>query len=292
MKHFPNKKPPKTNNQGNFEGIVTNLLRRYDEHAENETYRAKLEPYFSSQTCPDCAGTRLRPESRAVTVAGKNIITISQFPLNELDAWLKTLPPQFSTQEMLIAVAHPELTWKIRINRLLEVGVGYLTLERSSPSLSAGEAQRLRLASLLGSGLTGVLYVLDEPTIGLHQSDTQSLIRVLRRLRDLGNTVLVIEHDLEMMHAADYLVDIGPGAGKHGGEIVAAGTPEEVMRNPASLTGKYLSGALIRPDAGTSPTLQWARIDHSQRASVQSSECHRFHTFAYAGGYHWCIGFG
>jgi excinuclease ABC subunit A len=241
MKHFPNKKPPKTNNQGSFEGIVTNLLRRYDEHAENETYRAKLEPYFFSQTCPDCAGTRLRPESRAVTVAGKNIITVSQFPLNDLDAWLKTLAPQFSSQEMLIAVAILD-DLEERLHRLLEVGVGYLTLERSSPSLSAGEAQRLRLASLLGSGLTGVLYVLDEPTIGLHQRDTQSLIRVLRRLRDLGNTVLVIEHDLEMMRAADYLVDIGPGAGKHGGEVVASGTPEEVMHNSASLTGKYLSG--------------------------------------------------
>jgi excinuclease ABC subunit A len=241
MKHFPDKKPPKTNNQGSFEGIVTNLLRRYDEHAENEAYRAKLEPYFSSQTCPDCAGTRLRPESRAVTVAGKNIITVSRFPLNDLDAWLKTLAPQFSSQEMLIAVAILD-DLDERLHRLLEVGVGYLTLERSSPSLSAGEAQRLRLASLLGSGLTGVLYVLDEPTIGLHQRDTQSLIRVLRRLRDLGNTVLVIEHDLEMMRAADYLVDIGPGAGKHGGEVVAAGTPEEVMHNSASLTGQYLSG--------------------------------------------------
>ncbi|BCY18214.1 excinuclease ABC subunit A [Leptolinea sp. HRD-7] len=241
LKHFPGVKPPRTNAQGNFEGIVTNMLRRYDEHADNEAYRQKLEPYFASQVCPDCGGTRLRPESRAVTVAGRTIIDISQLPLNELDAWLKSLPTGFSTQETLIG--GPIINdLDDRIHRLLEVGVGYLTLERSSPTLSAGEAQRLRLASLLGSGLTGVLYVLDEPTIGLHQRDTQSLIRVLRRLRDLGNTVLVIEHDLEMMHAADYLIDIGPGAGKYGGEVVACGTPEEVMRNPASLTGKYLSG--------------------------------------------------
>jgi len=241
MKHFPGVKPPKTNAQGNFEGIVTNMLRRYDEHASNEAYREKLEPYFASQTCPDCGGTRLRPESRAVTVSGRTIIDITQLPLNELDAWLKSLLPQFSAQEMLIG--GPILNdLDDRIHRLLEVGVGYLTLERSSPTLSAGEAQRLRLASLLGSGFTGVLYVLDEPTIGLHQRDTQSLIRVLRRLRDLGNTVLVIEHDLELMRAADYLIDIGPGAGKHGGEVIAFGTPEEVMRNPASLTGLYLSG--------------------------------------------------
>jgi len=240
-RHFPTKKPPKTNAQGNFEGIVTNLLRRYDEHAGNETYLAKLEPYFASQTCPDCEGTRLQPESRKVTVNGKTIITVSNLPLNELHTWLKSLPPTLSDQEMLIA--QPILDdLEERVGRLLEVGVGYLTLERSSPTLSAGEAQRLRLAALLGSGLTGVLYVLDEPTIGLHQRDTGNLIRVLYRLRDLGNTVLVVEHDLEMMRAADHLIDIGPGAGKHGGEIVAAGTPQEVMRNPASLTGRYLSG--------------------------------------------------
>ncbi len=184
-KYFPDKKPPKTNNQGSFEGIVTNLLRRYDDHASNEAYRAKLEPYFSSQRCPDCEGTRLRPESRVMTVAGKTIITISRLPLNELDAWLKSLPPTFSDQEILIGRAILD-DLEERVRRLLEVGVGYLTLERSSPTLSAGEAQRLRLASLLGSGLTGVLYVLDEPTIGLHQRDTQNLIRVLRRLRDLG----------------------------------------------------------------------------------------------------------
>jgi excinuclease ABC subunit A len=246
-KHFPEKKPPRTNAQGSFEGIVTNLLRRYDEHASNESYRAKLEPYFSSQPCPDCEGTRLRPESRAVTVAGETIIGISTLPLKDLDDWLKSLPKLFSPQEMVIAGA---ILYDLeeRVGRLLEVGVGYLTLERSSPTLSAGEAQRLRLAMLLGSGLTGVLYVLDEPTIGLHQRDTRNLIRVLRRLRDLGNTVLVIEHDLEMMREADYLVDIGPGAGKHGGEVVAFGTPEAVMRNPESLTGLYLSGVKNVPE--------------------------------------------
>lgn len=239
--HFPGVKPPVTNNQGRYEGVITNLLRRYDEHAENETYREKLDQYFTIQTCPDCSGTRLKAESRIVTVTDKTIIEVEKLPLNELDAWLKGLPQHLSTQEMLIA--HPILDdLDARVGRLLEVGVGYLTLERASPSLSAGEAQRLKLASLLGSGLTGVLYILDEPTIGLHQRDTQRLVKVLYRLRDLGNTVLVVEHDLELIRAADYIVDIGPGAGKNGGRIMAVGTPEELMQNPDSITGSYLSG--------------------------------------------------
>jgi excinuclease ABC subunit A len=239
--HFPGVKPPATNAQGRFEGVVTNLQRRYDEHADNEGYRERLNPYFATQICPDCNGKRLRPESRVVTVASDDIITIAQLPLNELAAWLKSLPACFTKEEMLIA--QPILgDLRERISRLVEVGAGYLTLERASPSLSAGEAQRLRLASLLGSGLTGVLYVLDEPTIGLHQRDTLRLINVLRRLRDLGNTVLVVEHDLEFIKAADYLVDVGPGAGKHGGQIVAAGTPAEVAQNSASPTGAFIAG--------------------------------------------------
>ena len=201
---------------------------------------------FTTQPCLDCEGTRLRPESRAVKVAGESIVTVSQLPLNDLAAWLKRLPPHFTAEEMLIARPILDDLYE-RIGRLLEVGVGYLTLERSSPSLSAGEAQRLRLAALLGSGLTGVLYVLDEPTIGLHPRDTQRLINVLRRLRDLGNTVLVVEHDLELIKAADYLVDMGPGAGKHGGQIVAAGTPDEVAKTKDSLTGAFIAGTMTVP---------------------------------------------
>ncbi len=218
----------------------------------NAAYREKLEHLFTSQPCLDCEGTRLRPESRAVTVAGESIITVSQLPLNDLDAWLKTLPPHFTAEEMLIARPILDDLYE-RVGRLLEVGVGYLTLERSSPTLSAGEAQRLRLAALLGSGLTGVLYVLDEPTIGLHSRDTHRLINVLRRLRDLGNTVLVVEHDLELIKAADYLVDVGPGAGKHGGQIVAAGTPAEVSRTKGSLTGAFIAGTDDRADSRTPP---------------------------------------
>lgn len=272
--HFPGKKPPATNNQGRYEGVITNLLRRYDEHAENETYREKLDQYFTIQTCPDCNGTRLKAESRIVTVNGKTIIEIEKLPLNELDAWLKALPLQLSTQEMLIArPIFDDLD--TRVGRLLEVGVGYLTLERASPSLSAGEAQRLKLASLLGSGLTGVLYILDEPTIGLHQRDTQRLIKVLYRLRDLGNTVLVVEHDLELIRSADYVVDIGPGAGKNGGRIMAVGTPEELMLNSDSITGAYLSGRKTVPvptcprkSKGKSLTISGAKQYNLQNISV------------------------
>ena len=245
-RHFPNVKPPATNAQGRFEGVVTNLQRRYDEHATNAAYREKLEHYFTSQPCMACEGTRLRPESRAVKLAGESIVMVSQLPLNDLDAWIKSLPPHFTSEEMLIARPILDDLYE-RVGRLLEVGVGYLTLERSSPTLSAGEAQRLRLAALLGSGLTGVLYVLDEPTIGLHPRDTHRLINVLRRLRDLGNTVLVVEHDLDLIKAADYLIDIGPGAGKHGGQIVAAGKPAEVSKTKESLTGAYIAETLSVP---------------------------------------------
>jgi excinuclease ABC subunit A len=245
-RHFPEAKPPATNAQGRFEGVVTNLQRRYDEHASNAAYREKLDHLFNVQPCLECNGTRLRPESRVVTVAGESIVTISELPLDELDVWLKSLPQHFTAEEMRIARPILDDLFE-RVERLLEVGVGYLTLERSSPTLSAGEAQRLRLAALLGSGLTGVLYVLDEPTIGLHSRDTQRLINVMRRLRDLGNTVLVVEHDLELIKAADYLIDVGPGAGKHGGQIVAAGTPAEVSSSEKSLTGAYIAEAMNVP---------------------------------------------
>jgi excinuclease ABC subunit A len=242
LRHFPNVKPPATVAKGRFEGVITNLQRRYDEHANNAAYREKLEHLFSTQECMDCSGTRLRPESRAVTVAGETIITISKLPLNELDAWVRSLPPHFTAEEMRIGRPILDDLYE-RIGRLLDVGVGYLSLERSSPTLSAGEAQRLRLASLLGSGLTGVLYILDEPTIGLHSRDTQRLINVMRRLRDLGNTVLVVEHDLDLIKAADYLIDVGPGAGKHGGYIVAAGSPKEVSQSKESITGAFINGS-------------------------------------------------
>ena len=249
-RHFPGVEPPATVRQGRFEGIAANVLRRYADHVHqhiNEAdYRDRLADLVVTETCPDCGGTRLRPESRAVTVDGQTIIAVSRLSLDELGAWLAGLPAVLSPDEML--VAGPILVdLGASIGRLVEAGAGYLTLERAAPSLSAGEAQRLRLASLLGSGLSGVLYVFDEPTIGLHARDTHRLIDVLRRLRDLGNTVLVIEHDLEMIAAADHVVDFGPGAGKHGGQVVAAGTPAEVAGQPGSVTGDYLAGRAAIP---------------------------------------------
>ncbi len=278
-RHYPDVAPPATVRQGRFEGIATSLLRRYaehvSEHAGEAGYRDKLEDYLVIQTCPDCEGTRLRPESRVVTVDGQSILALSRLPLETLGAWVADLPAALSPDGQ--RVAEPVLVnLRDGIARLVEVGAGYLTLERSSPTLSAGEAQRLRLASLLGSGLSGVLYVFDEPTIGLHQRDTHRLIGVLRRLRDLGNTVVVIEHDLDMIAAADFVVDFGPGAGTHGGQVVAAGTPAEVMRQPESRTGAYLAGRASlpiperrRPVGDDALTIRGARAHNLRNLTVR-----------------------
>jgi excinuclease ABC subunit A len=195
------------------------------------------------QACPECEGTRLRPEARLVRVAGQGIVEVSRLSLGELAAWIAGLQAALPAGDWLIA--EPIVVdLQERVRRLVEIGLGYLTLERATPSLAAGEAQRLRLAALLGSGLTGVLYVLDEPTIGLHARDVPRLVKMLRALRDLGNTVLVIEHDRDLVAAADWVVDFGPGAGRLGGQIVVAGTPETVAACPASITGQTLAKLL------------------------------------------------
>ncbi len=268
--HFPQIEPPTTVNRGRFEGIANTLLRRYAEHIQDTDYLEKMAEFIETHTCPDCGGTRLRAESRAITVAGRNIIALTQLPLGELAAWLEALPAAFSADEMLIA--RPILDdLHERMRRVLEVGVAYLTLDRASPSLSTGETQRLRMASLLGSSLSGVLYVFDEPTIGLHARDTYRLIAFLRRLRDLGNTVLVIDHDLDLIGAADYMVDFGPGAGKHGGHIVATGSPTEVATMDGTLTGAYLSGRLTVP----MPTQR--RPATNQALIVHGAQAHNLH---------------
>ncbi len=244
--HFPGIEPPATVRQGRFEGIAGALLRRYAEHIQDTDYLQKLDEFLVTQVCPDCGGTRLRPESRAVTVEGRTIVALSQLPLKDVAAWLESLRGDLDGKQML--VARPILDdLQERVRRVLDAGMDYLTLDRGSPMLSVGETQRLRMASLLGSSLTGVLYVFDEPTVGLHARDTQRLIGFLRRLRDLGNTVLVIEHDLEVIGAADHVVDFGPGGGKHGGQVVAEGTPDEIAHTSGSLTGAYLSGEMRVP---------------------------------------------
>jgi excinuclease ABC subunit A len=246
LRHYPQLEPPTTVRSGRFEGLATNLLRRYAERILDADYRQKMEEYLAIAECPECRGTRLGAQSRAVLLCGQSIVALVRLSLVELGAWLEALPDSLTEDERL--VAGPVLAEMLeRIQRLVQVGAGYLSLERDAPSLSAGESQRLRLAGLLGSWLSGVLYVFDEPTVGLHPRDTHRMIEVLRRLRDLGNTVLVIEHDLEMIAGADYVIDFGPGAGKHGGQIVAAGKPAEIAAHPASLTSAYLSGRLSVP---------------------------------------------
>ena len=221
-----------------FEGILNNLQRRYHE-TDSTTVREELAKYLNSQTCPSCAGTRLRTEARHVKVGNKNIHEVCEVPLKQALTFFETI--ELHGQKLAIA---DKIVKEIssRLKFLTNVGLEYLSLSRSAETLSGGEAQRIRLASQIGSGLTGVMYVLDEPSIGLHQRDNDRLLETLMRLRDIGNSVIVVEHDQDAIMAADYVVDIGPGAGEHGGQIVAEGTPAEIQGNANSLTGQYLSG--------------------------------------------------
>ena len=221
-----------------FEGICNNLERRYKE-TQSDAVRKELEDCMSQSPCPTCHGHRLRRESLAVTVGGIDIDTFCHKSVTEALDFMEHLELT-ETQQMIAAQILKEI--KNRLGFLRSVGLQYLTLSRSAASLSGGESQRIRLATQIGSSLMGVLYILDEPSIGLHQRDNDKLLKTLQDLRDLGNTLLVVEHDEDTMRAADYIVDVGPGAGVHGGEIVAAGTPEEVMKTPGSITGDYLSG--------------------------------------------------
>ncbi len=222
-----------------FEGLVNNLERRYAE-SDSESVRDKIEDYMAEQPCPTCRGARLRPESLGVTVGGISINDFTELSADAAHEWITSL--DLNRTELAIArLIIKEIAE--RLSFLINVGIGYLSLARSARTLSGGEAQRIRLATQIGSSLVGVMYVLDEPSIGLHQRDNEKLIATLQRLRDLGNTVIVVEHDEGTMKAADHLVDLGPGGGEHGGYIVADGTPAEVEANPSSLTGRYLSGS-------------------------------------------------
>lgn len=221
-----------------FEGVGTNIMRRYNE-TSSDYMKQEFEKYFTEKPCDTCGGTRYKKEALMVTVSGKNIAEISDMPVSDCKEFFDNL--HLTERQNLIANQIIKEI-KARVGFLNNVGLGYLTLSRASASLSGGEAQRIRLATQIGSGLVGVLYVLDEPSIGLHQRDNEKLLMTLKGLRDLGNTLLVVEHDEDTMRAADYIVDIGPGAGVHGGELVVAGTPEEVAANANSITGDYLSG--------------------------------------------------
>ena len=254
-----------------FEGIVNNLERRFEE-TQSEASKKEIEEYMGECPCPVCHGQRLRSEALAVTVGGKSIYQATELPVDKALAFFEGLTLT-ETQLMIAAQILKEI--RSRLGFLQSVGLSYLTLSRSSGTLSGGESQRIRLATQIGSSLMGVLYILDEPSIGLHQRDNDKLLATLRRLRDLGNTLIVVEHDEDTMRAADYLIDIGPGAGSHGGHVVAAGTPEEVMAHPDSLTGQYLSGkkkieipARRREGSGKWLTVRGARENNLKNIDV------------------------
>ena len=245
-----------------FEGILNNLQRRYHE-TDSTTVREELAKYLNSQTCPSCAGTRLRTEARHVKVGNKNIHEVCEVPLKQALTFFETI--ELHGQKLAIA---DKIVKEIsnRLKFLTNVGLEYLSLSRSAETLSGGEAQRIRLASQIGSGLTGVMYVLDEPSIGLHQRDNDRLLETLMRLRDIGNSVIVVEHDQDAIMAADYVVDIGPGAGEHGGQIVAEGTPAEIQANPNSVTGQYLSGKkqiTYNHQRHTPDPARWLSLSHA-----------------------------
>jgi excinuclease ABC subunit A len=228
-----------------FEGVIGNIERRWRE-TESTWVREELSRFQSDHACPACGGFRLKPEALVVKIAGLHIGEVTAFSIRAANDWFNSLPERLSDKQQAIA-GRILKEIRDRLRFLNDVGLEYLTLSRSSGTLSGGESQRIRLASQIGSGLTGVLYVLDEPSIGLHQRDNARLLDTLKHLRDLGNTVIVVEHDEDAVLTADHVVDVGPGAGVHGGEIVAQGSPQDVMSNPASLTGQYLSGALMIP---------------------------------------------
>jgi excinuclease ABC subunit A len=263
--------------QTSFEGIIPNLMRRYRE-TESDYIRQKIEEQMTQVPCSVCSGKRLQPYALAVRVAEQSIHDIALLPINELETWVLSLRGESATlNAMDQQIAHQILNEiQARVGFLNNVGLNYLSLSRSAGSLSGGEAQRIRLATQIGSRLTGVLYVLDEPSIGLHQRDNAKLIQTLMDLRDIGNSLLVVEHDEETMRSADWLIDLGPGAGEHGGRIIAAGTPEQVMEHPDSLTGAYLSGRLRieiptqrRAGTGQFITVRGARENNLKNVDVQ-----------------------
>ncbi|SDG64764.1 excinuclease ABC subunit UvrA [Pelagibacterium luteolum] len=266
LRKYTTKKP--------FEGVIGNLERRYRE-TESSAAREDIERYMSAAPCPACGGFRLKPEALAVKIHGSHIGNVSNLSIRAAADWFEDLPNHLNeTQKAIGERVLKEI--RERLTFLNDVGLQYLTLSRNSGSLSGGESQRIRLASQIGSGLTGVLYVLDEPSIGLHQRDNERLLETLRRLRDLGNTVIVVEHDEDAILTADHVLDIGPGAGVHGGNIIAQGTPQDILDHPDSLTGQYLSGRMgiaipqerRKPKKGRQISLKGATGNNLKNVSV------------------------
>jgi excinuclease ABC subunit A len=262
----------------NYEGAIPYLERIYRDTESNNT-RAEIGRYMASYPCPACNGKRLKPESLAITIDGMNIIEVTELSASEALRWMRLLNGDHSKPRLTpheLKIAHQILKEiSTRLGFLIDIGLGYLTLDRPSATLSGGEAQRIRLATQIGSGLMGVLYICDEPTIGLHPADIHRLIETMKRLRDLGNTILIVEHDEAMMRAADYIIDMGPGAGEHGGQIVATGTLTDIMRCPESITGQYLSRAKQiplpqgrRPGSGKELIIRGARENNLKNIDV------------------------
>ena len=274
--HYVNRDGRQATFQAPFEGVINNLQRRYNE-ASSEYMRERISEYMSERICPTCEGRRLRKEALAITVDGANIVEVTAWPVLRALDWTRRLKgdasPLTPRQQTIAERILKEI--EARLGFLVNVGLDYLTLQRSAASLSGGEAQRIRLATQIGSRLMGVLYVLDEPSIGLHPRDNHRLLETLMELRDLGNTVLVVEHDEETIRSADWIVDLGPGAGEHGGEIVAQGTVTDILSSPLSLTGAYLSGArrvpipeLRRPGSGKLLTVRGARENNLKNIDI------------------------
>ncbi len=250
-----------------FEGIVPNLRRRYDE-TDSDYLRQEIEKYMVERTCPSCHGQRLRAEILGITLGGKNIVDLNAMTTEQAMAFFSEAQTGTRNHIVFDQLAKEVTT---RLQFLLDVGLSYLTLDRSASTLAGGEAQRIRLATQLGSQLMGVIYVLDEPSIGLHSKDHERLLNTLFKLRDIGNTVVVVEHDAATMQAADYIIDIGPGAGEQGGHIIAQGTPPEVLADPASITGGYLAGrvAIPLPAERRGPATDWLTVHNAQEFNLQ-----------------------
>lgn len=266
---FPDTPEPKRVIDGRVEGIYTYMKKKSAENIRKGTGNQKIASCFTTQTCPDCKGCRLKKSSRNICISGKSIVDVSKMTLAELDDWIDSLKKSIEPAGMeIFNVIHNDVSK--RLNPLIEIGLSYLSLDRSIGSLSGGESQRLRLARLMNSGLTGVLYVLDEPTSGLHPRDTDKILKSIKKLRDLGNTVLVIEHDMSFVRQCDHVIDFGPAAGSKGGKIVASGTPNELINAKDSPTAMFLSEEVSKPVELSNTASKWLKIKNARLHNLKN----------------------